>query len=1109
MKFASRSRTVAVFSAVVVALTLLCRAPAYPQAVGATLSGTVTDASGAAIPNVQITVKNSATGETQVVKTNSDGLYTAPNLLPGTYDVTFSAQGFALVTESNLVLAVGEQHSLNRTLQVGQATQKVEVTAAAATVELATSTVSGDVNSTAVRELPLNGRDWTALATLQSGVVPVRTQDSATSPNAPRSGRGFGNSLSTAGHRPNENNYRVNGISVLDYANASPGSVLGGALGVDGISEFTILTSNYSAEYGNTTGGVVNAITKSGTNSLHGDAFWFLREKSLDARNFFDNAIPPFHRNNFGGSLGGPIKKDKTFGFFDYEGMRQDKSISLHDFVPSLAARAGSLCSNPSGVTPACTPTNITVDPTVAKYLPLYPMPNAGTIGAGDVGVWTSSALQTFTENYYTARVDHKFSEKDSLAGSFFRDYGPFSQPDAMNDSINYSSVLRQMFSAEETHVFSPALVNTARGGYNRDVGLASYPLQALNPIANDKSLGAIPGVLRSPLLQVPGLTQMAGAFGDSSSSHYVFNSFQFYDDAFLTKGTHSLKFGFMWERQQFNGISFSRANGTFKFPSLEGFLLNQPQQDQSPVPGSPVEAGLRQSIYAGYLQDDWRARPNLTVNLGFRYEPVNLPTESKNMLQSISNAGFFTGGISQPIHTYWQSNPNLKDFEPRVGFSWDPFKDGKTAIRGGFGIFDDLPLPWLYGGGSTFTSYPFIRLIIIGDLPAGSFPTGVGPLLTSAVYDPAKSQNRYVQQNPPLNYGMNWNFNIQRQITPSVTAMVGYIGSRTLHQPGTPDDSDMVLPTLTSAGYLWPFPVGSGTEFDPNVGTIRATTWGGTASYEALTAQFTKKFSHGVQAQVGYNWSKCLDDGSGGTYGDMFGNSPASLLWIDEASKKGLCDFNIGHNFVANYVWEVPTPKFAGSGAGKTLLGGWEVTGIFTAGTGQPFPVLIGGDPVGMKGDPWPFPDRLAGCNAINSNFKADNMNYLNLNCFQPPTVPASFPNYATSCQPAAASVAASIPFTCMNLNGNAGRNEISGPGLANFDFSLIKNTYIRRISENFNIQFRAEVFNLFNRANFLPPDDQLTVLNVDGTQVSGGGAIDATSNDSREFQFGLKIIW
>jgi hypothetical protein len=291
-------------------------------------------------------------------------------------------------------------------------------------------------------------------------------------------------------------------------------------------------------------------------------------------------------------------------------------------------------------------------------------------------------------------------------------------------------------------------------------------------------------------------------------------------------------------------------------------------------------------------------------------------------------------------------------------------------------------------------------------------------------------------------------------------------------------------------------------------VGSIRATMWDGSGSYNGLQAQIIKKMAHGFQAQASYAWSKCIDNGSAASVSDLFTNGLTSFDWVDKAAVRGLCDYSIGQNLVVNYVWDIPKPRFGGA-VTSFVLGGWEGSGIFTAGTGQPFSVLIAGDPLGMKGATNPFPDRVAGCNPYNANFKSQGLAYLNLSCFTPPVVPASFPNYATSCQPAAASVAAVIPNTCMNLQGNAGRNQLIGPGLTNFDFSLIKNNYIGKISETFNIQFRAEVFNILNHANFQLPNDHLQLLNQNGTQASSAGVIDGTSADSREIQFGLKMIW
>ena len=297
---------------------------AYAQVSGATMMGTVSDVSGAVIPKAQVSIKNVATGEVRAVTTNSAGLYAVPNLLPGSYDVTATAPGFSTEIRSGITLTVGAQQTLNIAMQIGQVSQKVEVTGEAPVVQLANSTISGIVSQTTVVELPLNGRDWTQLATLQPGVSSVSSIQ-----GGGNSTRGYGVQMSISGSRPQQNNYRIDGISVNDYSNAGPGSLAGSTLGVDAVQEFSVLTSNYSAEYGRTSGGVVNAITRSGTNQFHGDAYEFLRNSALDARNYFDGAtIPEFRRNQFGGSVGGPIWKDHTFFFGDYEGLRENLGIT-------------------------------------------------------------------------------------------------------------------------------------------------------------------------------------------------------------------------------------------------------------------------------------------------------------------------------------------------------------------------------------------------------------------------------------------------------------------------------------------------------------------------------------------------------------------------------------------------------------------------------------------------------------------------------------------------------------------------------------------------------------------------------------------------------------
>src|SRR5712664_2717332 len=640
------------------AISLISAGRAHAQVSGATLNSTVTDASGATIPQAQLVITNVSTGVTRNVTTDSAGFYTAPNLLPGTYEVRVTATGFSTQVRTGITLTVGAQQALPITMQVGQVSQTVEVTTEAPTVELTSSTLSAQVTGATVRELPLNGRSWTDLANLQPGVVTAESHSLNGDQN-----RGFGAQISISGGRPQLNNYRLDGISINDYANGGPGSVLGGNLGVDAIQEFSVLTSNYSAEYGKTAGGVVNAITRSGTNQFHGSAYEFLRNDALDAANFFDNANnlkkSPFRNNQFGASGGGPIRKDRTFIFGDYEGLRRSKGKTVTNSVPSPNARLGILAdpNNPGQNLPAFTgncPTNpftgtitskqldpkasVCVDDAAAKFLPLYHLPNAGVIN-GDLGTFAFVGQQVANENFVTTRGDHHFSEKDSLFGTYLYDDTSYRYPDRFDVQEIGSHTRRQFVALEESHTFTPTLVNAVRVGYNRAGVANQQPLFAINDLAKDVSLGSVPGKVAADVRIGGGIPEFLGGLGSANVYFYYWNSFQGYDDAFLTHGTHSLKFGVGVERMQLNYLANTNPAGTWGFKDLTNFLINKPRSFSSAKSsGRLTPRGLRQTLFGAYFQDDWRWRPNLTLNLGLRYEMVTVPTEAQGKLVNLLN---------------------------------------------------------------------------------------------------------------------------------------------------------------------------------------------------------------------------------------------------------------------------------------------------------------------------------------------------------------------------------------------------------------------------------------------------------------------------------------
>jgi hypothetical protein len=1097
------------------AVVLFVTLPLYvhAQVSGATLTGTVTDSSGAVLTNVQVSIKNQATGEVRSVIVDTAGFYSAPNLLPGAYEVTFTSPGFATAVQNGVTLTVGAQQLLNIRMRIGQINEKVEVQELAPTVDLTTSTVGGFVGRDAVVQLPLNGRDWTQLATLQPGVDSVGSiQANTGSPDRAR--RGYGVQMTISGSRPTQNNYRIDGISVNDYTNGGPGSVEGSTLGVEAVQEFSVLTSNYSAEYGRTSGGVINALTKSGTNSYHGDVYEFLRNSALDARNYFDPAqIPAFRRNQFGASLGGPIVKDRTFFFADFEGLRENQGITATVPVPSLAARQGILCSIPQPGPGGCTPHRVTgafnpdpttgIDKAVLPYLSLWGAPNAGLVGNGDVGFYSFTAPHITSENFGTARLDHRFSSSDNIFASYQYDSANSTQPDPANDVLVGNTTGRAYVALEETHIFTSQLINSARFGLNRSLH-TSQAANAINPLSANPALGESPGA-DNPQIDVPPYVSIQPGANQVEHLDFYENSYQGYDDLFLTHGIHSLKIGFAVERVQLNAYDpapFGEiAFGTLADPANNGFLTNNPIVLFAPLPSAPfIHFNFRSSIFGGYVQDDVRLRPNLTLNIGLRYEMSTVPAEIHGHLSALHspfNQTFQDTIVGSTVF----SNPTYRNFEPRIGFAWDPSGNGKTSIRGGFGLFDVLPLPYLLGQFATNTA-PFTENGTANNLPPGSFPTEAFNILANNAANNLGLRIPYIQPNPKRNYVMQWNLNIQRELAPNLTAMVAYVGSRGVHMIFRADDINTTLPINGSTPpYLWPTP-GTGTQISPDIGRMDTLQWNNDSYFEGFETQVEKRMSHGFEIQGSYTWSRAIDGGDGSIASDSFVNSIPALLYFLPGYRRAPADFNITHNLTANYLWNIPA---FGSLQGPFAWArkGWQLGGIMQVKSGLPFTPLIGGDPLGLKSSaPFAYPDRITGGGCSTPVNPGNPTNYIKLGCF---TLPSSTPAIAANCTPFAPNGVTAVG-TCANLLGNGGRNEIYGPGLVDFDFSVIKDT---KIGERLDVQFRAEMFNIFNRANFNPPLVNQVLFGQDGSPNSAAGALDSTSTTSRQVQFALKLIF
>jgi hypothetical protein len=1142
---------------VVLVITVLSASQARAQVAGATLSGTVTDPSGSAIVGAQVSILNRATGVERAVVTDSTGFYSVPNLLPGQYDVTVGASGFSSTKQSDIELTVGAQQVLNVPLRIGEATQTLQVEGLAAQVQLGSSVVSGEVEGTTVRELPLNGRDWASLATLEPGVATVRAH-----PQGTQASRGLGMQMTISGNRPTQNSFRLDGAIVNDYSNAGPGSVLGQNLGVDAIQEFSVLTSNYSAEYGFTSGGVINAVTRSGTNGFHGSAFDFLRNDKVDAANFFNNSkgLPksPLKQNQFGASGGWRILRDKLFLFGDYEGVRQSKGTAQPQFTISNAVRAGRVTNLSNGLV-----TTVPIDPTIQKFLALYPVANGPGSGTGEnanVGQFNWEAVQTTTENFYTFRADEKFSAKDAIFVTYVRDPSFYLNPIAFDEAKSRTSAYRQAIIVEETHLLSPTAANTVRVALSRTNGITNHfddPSQTINPAANDPALAMFPGsnYYRAPAINLSGtgITMMPGGLHALTQQDIWSQIFQVYDDAFVTRGNHGLKFGFSFLALHNDVIAINGINGNATFTSsrvtpqvsaactqangainascgsLVDFLTNQPRTAAPPADlAKSNKHYLRDKVVGLYLQDDWRIRTGLTLNLGLRYEMSTVPSEKNGEVGYLRS---LYGPSTDLVNYFYTHNPTTKNFEPRIGFAWDPFGNGKTAVRSSIGVFDVLPLPYilqLYAA----TTAPFITSLGTVGPPntsvpaAGIWPYGIPPLAVNS--SPQSRVWAFLDPTIKRNYVYQYNLNIQRQLTASTTLVVGYTGSHGIHNPFLDEGANSVLPVdngkpIAGVGYYWPIPytlgaggAGNAALLNPNLGIIRSIMWQSRSYYNALQVKIDRRMSHGFQVEGSFTWSKSIDDTSGSAAADTFTNEWNAPPWYDLRLNRGLSGFNVGRNLVVNGLWNAPTPKALG--IANRVLGGWQLGIITSVADGIPVTPSMGMDGSDLLGEIIPTinpPQFLAGpgCTSAKSVVNVGNPNaYLNTKCLG--LVPQTVAN-TPYCDTARAA-ALGVPGTCPNIRGDLGRNSIIGPGLINFDFSTVKNNYFPKISESFNVQFRAEFFNIFNRANFAPPalaanqgGGPLEIISSVGQPVPGFGLITSTQTPGRQIQLALRVIW
>lgn len=1117
-----------VFGGALSALLFLAVAanPVKAQDETATISGTVTDSSGAALPGATIQAKNVGTDATQSTVADALGRYRIPDLPIGNYELQATTSGFQTVVHKGITLTVGANLVVDFALPVGQISQTVNVEGEVSRVETQTATVSSLVTPTQMSQLPLNGRNFEQLLSLAPGVQAV-TQSYITGGGGGGISSGFygpGATYSVAGSRPVGQVFMLDNQDLQGYWEKGTGSnITGNSLGVDAIAEFQVLTNTYSAQFGGT-GAAINAASRSGTNDLHGSAYEYLRNSALDARNFFDGTkIPPFRRNQFGASVGGPVKKDKAFFFVNYEGLRSALGITGNQFVPDRdAIGAGTACPGESLYIEGCVPvggvlTPTAIKPAVVPYLQLYPVPSATApeqqVAAGPLkGTLTGNQLVTTiasqpeSENYLLGRMDYTFGANDSIFGRYISDTAYLKLPVAFSNLPSWPVVDHggdQFFTVEEKHIVSATSVNEVRFSFSRTneradqdflSNPATDPLQFYNQVSTAPFY--TPGEREDGNLIVVGGTSPVGP-GATARFHLIENKFTGGDDFSWTKGAHSVSVGVSVTRIQ-DSIAVGREGGIFVFGSLAGFLGASPVQFQGEANPSPTFDRTRYSRsveYFPYIQDDWKIRKNLTINIGLRYDfetnPVCVGIPCFNLIDPLSSSTF------TQVHHVLGANPNGFNFDPRIGVAWDPFSDHKTSIRAGFGIFHEQLAARTYL--NAYSENPPSNTVVVAGPPAvGLFPN---PAL-AAITPPYGAVYGFDYRSSVSPYVMQYNLTVQRDVGLGMVASLGYVGSQGVHlynqrnyntpavmlnYTATPAPSTC---TSSSCTFTGPLP-------NPNFNGLDFAAPTSHSTYNGLVASLNRQISRNLQGQVSYTYSRSIDDGSASS------GLEQSAFEINDVYNqrydRGPSTFNVAQALRVNSVYTLPF-------TGNRLVSGWQVSEILSASTGFPVNVLSGLTPQeantgGLTGDRPDYATGVAGCSPSQivdtANFQQKFVQWFNPACY------------------------ALQPFGTL---GDVGRDSLTGPGLLDLDFSIIKET---KITEKLNAEFRAEFFNILNRTNLGQPaaavfagargsvanNDSGCALNppVACTAFIAGnaGVITSTATTSRQIQFALKLTF
>jgi len=1032
------------------------------QLVGGTIAGEVVDPNNAAVAGAKVQIRNEETGGVRELVTAQGGAFSAPSIPVGRYTISVDQDGFAPLKRTGIELTVGQSIEVHLALTVGSVEQVVTVADTPATVDTSTLQTQGLVDERQVKELPLNGRSYDQLLQLNPAAVSYTTQRSG---GVGTSNSSVGNMFSISGRRPQDNVFLLNGIEYTGASliNVTPGGTSGQLLGVEAVREFNVVTDTYGANYGKRTGAQISIITGSGSNQVHGSVYEFLRNSALDARNYFDQAqIPEFQRNDFGVALGGPLRRDKLFGFANYEGYRQHLGLSDVTFVPDAAARAAAV-------------------PSVQPLLALWPV--GTTELGGGIAEAFSNPLQQVREDFGTTRIDDNLSQKDLLFGVYTVDDSDATTPSANPYSSIYERLREQVVSAQEQHVFSPSLLNTFRFGYSR----AAFFFDSIvaGGVGGWVGGGPVGAVVISGSTASNGASQITLAGANTGSNNATArNLFTVDDHIYWTHRTHQIEAGVWLQRLQSNDFLAQDQYGQASFSTLSTF--EQGTVSKYTIVAAPTELGWRSLFGAGFVEDAWKATPRLEVRAGLRVESSNGWNEAQGRA---SNYGF-TNGVLNTAPTVGGSalSDNRAKFlaEPRVGLAYDPFGKGKTVIKASFGVHGALldTLDYRLDQTAPFNTTLSYSNTTVSKLASLSTASATGGLVSPSNVQPDI-------QTPTV---LAWTLRLEQEIAPRTSLTVGYVGSHGYHQILSEDEN---TPASVVCPASCPAALPAGTIYYPtttlaNPKLANSTSWvsEGISNYNALEVDVRRQLAQGLQLRGVYTYSRNLDDGSAWNT-SVSANTPAFVSFPGNPKLDyGLAATNISQAAAINGTWELPVGHGHAalgnaSPIAQELLGGWNVSGIATLQSGFPFSPQLGYNPTG-NGD-----SRNPARPQLNPDFSGSLYPRTANQWFNPNAFTAPYPG----------------------TFGNASRDSLTGPGLTDVDLSFAKNTTIH---ERLRTQFRAEYFNILNHTNFTTPNAVVFSTGPTPAKTSTAAALSptagvmtATATTSRQLQFALKFLF